>query len=84
MKKKTFEAALARLEQIVADLEQGEPELDTGLKKFNEGLQLVRFCNQKLDEAGSRVELRLNKDKDNLITAADHRRQVKMLLHDSI
>lgn len=62
MKKKTFEAALARLEQIVAELEQGEPELDAGLKKFDEGLQLVRFCSQKLDEAGSRVELLLHQD----------------------
>jgi exodeoxyribonuclease VII small subunit len=69
MKKKTFEAALVRLEQIVAELEQGEPELDTGLKKFDEGLQLVKFCSQKLDEAGSRVELLLH-NKDGGLTAA--------------
>jgi exodeoxyribonuclease VII small subunit len=62
MAKKTFESALARLEQITAELEDGEQGLETSLKKFNEGIELVRFCNQKLTEARQQVDLLLKQD----------------------
>jgi exodeoxyribonuclease VII small subunit len=62
MSKKTFEQALAKLEQIVTELEQGNLTLDMGLKKFDEGIQLVSFCGQKLDQARSQVDLLLNQD----------------------
>lgn len=57
VKKITFEAALSRLEQITAELEQGEPSLDKSLKKFDEGIELINFCNKKLDEARKKVDL---------------------------
>jgi len=57
MAKKTFEEALSRLEQITAELEQGEPSLDKSLKKFDEGIELVKFCNKKLEEARQKVDL---------------------------
>ncbi|MBV5318267.1 MAG: exodeoxyribonuclease VII small subunit [Desulfobulbaceae bacterium] len=62
MAKKTFENALARLEQITEELEAGELSLEKSLDKFNEGIALVQFCNSSLDEAKSRVELLLKKD----------------------
>jgi len=62
MAKKTFENALARLEQITGELEAGELSLEKSLEKFNEGMALVHFCNGKLDEAKSQVELLLHKD----------------------
>ena len=62
MAKKTFETALTRLEQITAELENGELNLEKSLEKFNEGMALVQFCNTRLDEAKSQVELLLNKD----------------------
>jgi exodeoxyribonuclease VII small subunit len=62
MAKKTFETALARLEQITSELENGELNLEKSLEKFNEGMVLVQFCNTKLDEAKSQVELLLKKD----------------------
>ena len=62
MAKKTFESALTRLENITSDLEAGELSLEKSLKKFDEGIALVEFCNQKLDEAKNRVDLLLNKD----------------------
>ncbi len=61
MAKKTFESALARLEQITAELEQGELSLEKSLKKFEEGIELVRFCGTRLEEARSRVDLLLEK-----------------------
>ena len=62
MAKKTFETALARLEQITSELENGELNLEKSLEKFNESMVLVQFCNTKLDEAKSQVELLLKKD----------------------
>ncbi len=59
MAKKTFESALAKLEQIADELEKGDLSLDKSLKKFDEGIKLVQFCNQRLEEAKARVELLL-------------------------
>ncbi len=61
MAKKTFESALSRLEQITTELEQGELSLEKSLKKFDEGIRLVRFCSTQLEEARSRVDLLLEK-----------------------
>ncbi len=57
MAKKNFESALQRLEQITSELEEGEPSLDTCLKKFDEGIELVKYCNKKLEEARQRIDL---------------------------
>jgi exodeoxyribonuclease VII small subunit len=62
MAKKTFESALARLEKITEELEDGELSLENSLKKFDEGIQLADFCNTKLTEAKAKVELLLDKD----------------------
>ena len=62
MAKKTFENALARLEQITDELEVGDLSLEKSLDKFNEGIALVQFCNSSLEEAKSRVELLLKRD----------------------
>ena len=61
-KKKTFEEALARLEQITTELEQGDPNLEESLKKFDEGVELVKFCNAKLEEAHKKVDLLIQQD----------------------
>ncbi len=61
MAKKTFEAALARLEEITEELENGELSLEDSLKKFDEGIKLAEFCNVKLTEARTRVEILLDK-----------------------
>ena len=40
----TFEASMARLEQIVRTMERGDVPLDESLKLFQEGTELVRNC----------------------------------------
>ncbi len=62
MAKKNFENALTRLEQITDELEVGDLSLEKSLDKFNEGIALVQFCNSKLEEAKSQVDLLLKKD----------------------
>ncbi len=51
-----FEDALKRLEEIVQELEQSEPELDRSLEIFEEGIKLARWCTRKLDEANKKIE----------------------------
>lgn len=62
MAKKTFEAALTRLEKITEELEDGELNLESSLKKFDEGVQLVSFCSEQLKNAQAKVEILLKKD----------------------
>ena len=51
----TFAAAMARLEQIVADLESGKLSLEESLKKFEEGVTLGKTCREFLDRADVRI-----------------------------
>ena len=67
MAEKKFEAALARLEAIVTELESGELGLEQSLKLFEEGVKLSRICNARLEEAERKVEILL-KDKAGKMT----------------
>ena len=53
----TFETAIARLEEIVRSLESGNTPLDISLSLFEEGVSLVKYCNQKLDTAEQKVKI---------------------------
>jgi len=64
-----FEDGLKRLEEIVAKLESGNLPLDNSLKLFEEGVKLVRFCNERLAEAQQKVEL-LTKDQAGNVTGS--------------
>ena len=52
----SFEAALEELQNIVASLEAGNVGLDQSLGLYERGVELVRLCNARLDEAQQRVE----------------------------
>lgn len=60
MKEKTFEEAIERLEQIVSDLENGNVPLEDSIKLFEEGMQLSKYCMEKLNEAEKKL-LKLTK-----------------------
>ena len=60
VKKQSFEQSLARLEEIVKKLEQGECGLDESLKLFEEGAKLADSCNALLDQAEQKVDILLN------------------------
>ena len=74
MAEKKFEAALARLEEIVKELERGDLPLEQSLKLFEEGIKLSRICHKRLDEAERRVEILL-KDKTGAITSQPFREE---------
>ena len=52
----SFEETLAKLEDVVDQLERGDSlTLDESLGAFEEGVRLTRFCRKKLDDAELRV-----------------------------
>ena len=46
-----FEAALAELERIVANMEAGQLTLEQSLSAHKRGLELARYCQQTLAQA---------------------------------
>ena len=52
----SFEASMQRLEQIVRTMERGDVALEESLKLFQEGTELVRNCNQLLENAQLQVK----------------------------
>lgn len=58
-KKKTdidFAKAFAELEQIAAWFEQGEPDLDEGMKRYERASELAKELKAKLDEAENKIK----------------------------
>jgi exodeoxyribonuclease VII small subunit len=63
-----FEDCLARLEQIVGQLETGNLPLEESLKIFEEGIALARNCARYLEDAEKRIEV-LTKDESGALGA---------------
>lgn len=57
MVQKTFEQSLKQLERIVQELEDGDLPLEKAIKKFEEGVELTKFCSQKLDETEKKISI---------------------------
>jgi len=62
LKKKKFEAALERLEDIIHALENKELALDDALTLFQEGVDLYKQCHQKLEEAEGKISMILEEN----------------------
>ena len=60
---KTFEDALAELEQILADIEGGQVGLEESLVKYERGTFLIQHCRGVLGSAERQIEM-LNKNAD--------------------
>ena len=57
----TFEASLARLEEIVGELEGDSLELDRALRLFEEGVERLREASAELARAEAQVKLLVEK-----------------------
>jgi exodeoxyribonuclease VII small subunit len=51
----TFEEALARLEAIADDIEQGRIGLEESITRYEEGMRLIQRCRAILTEAEQRI-----------------------------
>lgn len=61
-KEMKFEEMLRKLEKLVEELEDEEVSLDDSLKKYEEGIRLLKLCRNKLDSMKKRVEILLKKE----------------------
>jgi exodeoxyribonuclease VII small subunit len=60
----TFEQALADLEQIVRELEDGQTSLEEALARYETGVGLLKRCYGQLREAEQRILLLTGVDAD--------------------
>ncbi len=68
--KVSFEAAMTRLNEIVEFLEKGTAPLDESLAYFEEGIHLVKLCNDKLEHAEQQIKI-LKRGEDGTIEETD-------------
>jgi exodeoxyribonuclease VII small subunit len=55
-KKPTFEQALAELEKIVSQVEEGRIGLEQSIDQYEKGMTLIKYCRDILDSAEKRIE----------------------------
>ncbi len=71
MKEKNFETSLKRLEKIVDEMENSQPDIDRAMNLFEEGISLVNQCSKKLDETKKKIEILVEKngsmEKENFV-----------------
>ena len=54
-KKQSFAKAFEELEAIAAYFEREDVDVEEGIKKFEEGMELAKFCKEKLSEVENKV-----------------------------
>ena len=52
-----FEDALSQMEELVRDMESDQMALEDLIKSYEQGTQLYRVCEKRLDEARGRIEI---------------------------
>ncbi len=52
----SLETALERLEEIVAEMDSENVELERAIQLFQEGMKLTRFCREQISEAEQEVK----------------------------
>lgn len=60
----SFEQAVAQLEVIVRELEDGETGLETALARYEAGVRLLKRCYQQLSQAEQRILLLTGTDEN--------------------
>ena len=54
---KTFEAALAELDELVEKMESGELPLEESLSAYQRGTVLLKFCENVLKDAEQKIKV---------------------------
>ncbi|MBP5491676.1 MAG: exodeoxyribonuclease VII small subunit [Clostridiales bacterium] len=53
----TYEQAVSELESIIEKLESGEATLDDSIGLYSRGMELSKFCKDKLDSIVKRISV---------------------------
>ncbi len=75
----TFEQALAELERIVQELEDGQTGLEESLARYEVGVNLLRRCYDQLKQVEQRILLVTGEDAEGhpITQAFDHAATLK-------
>ena len=57
-----FEYALAELEKVISEVENGSMPLEKMIENISRGAELVRFCQKRLNTLNSKVEMLFKDD----------------------
>lgn len=57
-----FEENIEQLEKVVQELESGNLNLEDSIKKFEEGMNISKKCNEILEEAEKKITILVKKD----------------------
>ena len=57
-----FEELIEKLEDITNKLEKEQLSLDESVKLFEEGMNISKECNSKLEDAEKRITILINKN----------------------
>lgn len=60
--KKTFEEAMDQLEEIVEKLEEGDVPLEEAISIYQKGMELSKFCHDKLKRVEGQLTQILTED----------------------
>ncbi len=64
-KKETYSQAIARLEQIVRQIDNNELEIDELADKIREANEIISFCNDKLTKADKEIKKTLSEKQES-------------------
>lgn len=64
-KAQTLEQSFEKLEEIIQRLEDGSISLEDSFKAYNEGIKLIKNCNQQLDKVEKQIIVLNDKEGEN-------------------
>ena len=67
----SFESSITQLEFLVNKMESGEGSLEQSLNWFEEGISLIKTCQDQLKEAEQKVEKLIAGNKTKVISSED-------------
>lgn len=73
----SFEAAFARLEEILEKMNSGSVSLDESLKLYEEADKLINACSKRLNEAERKIEILIKNRSGELTLGSDQKPQAQ-------
>lgn len=67
MEETNFEESMKSLEKIADELEKDDLDLDTQVKKFEEGMKLANKCNELLNQAEKKITILVNGEEKDFV-----------------
>ena len=72
--KPTLEAAMQRITEIVTEMEEGSLPLENLIVRYEEGVGLVKVCQEKLDAAEKKIQI-ISRDARGAVELKDFEEQ---------